>query len=258
MNYATIQNVFADNSAVAAFAALDEGTSSNVSPQLGRRYHAERVYQNGFYQLDRKRYHVIHADKPADYPTGLTDISGHWAEATIRNLVEKGVVKRLRRQYVQTGGQCDQGRIYQTAYDGYGSGTSSNFTNYQDVNASWAREFVSRAVELGICDNVNTSATIFGVDEPITRAQAAALMGRLLAPDVTGTPAFTDSADIPDWAANPIYASVQLGLLAGNDDGTFRPMNNLTRARVGDHYREDNESSGRIRFKNKNVWLLIK
>ena len=230
MNYATIQNVFADNSAVASFAALDEGTSSNVSLSSDGATMQSAFIKTASTNLTVNDTTVYTPTNQPTTQTGLTDISGHWAEATIRNLVEKGVVNGYEDNTFRPEDNVTKGEYIKLLMTATGSGTSSNFTNYQDVNASWAREFVSRAVELGICDNVNTSATIFGVDEPITRAQAAALMGRLLAPDVTGTPAFTDSADIPDWAANPIYASVQLGLLAGNDDGTFRPINNLTRA----------------------------
>ena len=230
MNYATIQNVFADNSAAAAFAALDEGTSAGVSLSSDGAVMPSAFIKTASTNLTVNDTTVYtQADQPTAQ-TGLTDISGHWAEATIRSLVEKGVVNGYEDNTFRPEDNVTKGEYIKLLMTATESGTSSNFTNYQDVNASWAREFVSRAVELGICDNVNTSATMFGVDEPITRAQASALMGRLLAPDVTGTPNFTDSAYIPDWAANPIYASVQLGLLAGNDDGTFRPMNNLTRA----------------------------
>ena len=111
------------------------------------------------------------------------------------------------------------------------SGESTNFTQYRDVNASWAKGYVSRAIELGLCDNINSAETEFGVDEPITRAQAAALMGRLLKPELSSAAlSFADTATIPDWAQEPVLVAVQLGLIAGNDDGTFRPMNNLTRA----------------------------
>ena len=49
-----------------------------------------------------------------------------------------------------------------------------------------ARPDASKAIYLGICDNISDSTEIFGVDKSITRAQAVALMGRLLAPDKVG------------------------------------------------------------------------
>ena len=160
----------------------------------------------------------------------FADISGHWAEATIRNLVEKGVVNGYEDGTFRPEDNATKGEFIKLLMTAAEEGTSGAFTNYPDVNESWAKGYIARAIDLGICDNINTSEESFGVDEPITRAQAAALMGRLLAPDVTGTPEFTDSADIPDWAADPIYASAQLGLIEGDDDGAFRPTVNLTRA----------------------------
>ncbi len=55
-------------------------------------------------------------------------------------------------------------------------------------------------------------------------------MGRLLASGTKGTPSFTDSADIPAWASDAVYATVQLGIITGMEDGSFAPANNLTRA----------------------------
>lgn len=230
LNYATIQNVFADNSEVAAFAGIDDGISSNISLSSdGGVMRTEFIKTASTNLIVNDTTIYIPTDRPTTQNV-LADIDGHWAEVTIRNLVEKGVVNGYEDGTFRPEENATKGEYIKLLMTAAEEGTSGAFTNYPDVNESWAKGYIARAVDLGICDNINTSEESFGVDEPITRAQAAALMGRLLAPDVTGTPAFTDSADIPEWAANPIYASVQLGLLAGNDDGTFKPMNNLTRA----------------------------
>ena len=229
LNYATIQNVFADNNVAPSFAGIDEVISSNISLSSdGGVMQAEfiKTASTNLIVDDTTIY------TPTDRPTTqnvLADIDGHWAEVTIRNLVEKGVVNGYEDGTFRPEENATKGEYIKLLMTAAGEGTSGAFTNYPDVNESWAKGYIARAVDLGICDNINTSEESFGVDEPITRAQAAALMGRLLAPDVTGTPEFTDSADIPDWASDPIYASAQLGLIEG-DDGAFRAMDNLTRA----------------------------
>ena len=52
----------------------------------------------------------------------------------------------------------------------------------------------------------------------------------LWAPDKTGIPSFTDNSSIPDWASNEVYSMVELGLITGMEDGSFKPLDNLTRA----------------------------
>ena len=45
-----------------------------------------------------------------------------------------------------------------------------------------------------------------------------------------GILAYTDAADISDWATVPIALATQQGIMNGNDDGTFAPKSFATRA----------------------------
>ena len=232
MNYAKITNIYADDSTLKTIAAQNEGTISGESlasqgAAMPREY--IRAAGTGITVNDTTVYTPTATTAPA--VGGLTDISGHWAEQTIRNLVSKGVVNGYEDNTYRPEDSVTKGEYIKLLMSVTSSGESTNFTQYRDVNASWAKGYVSRAIELGLCDNINSAETEFGVDEPITRAQAAALMGRLLKPEISDAAlSFADTASIPDWAQEPVLATVQLGLIAGNDDGTFRPMNNLTRA----------------------------
>ena len=232
MNYAQIKNIFADDSTLTAIAAQNEGTISDESlASQGAAMPREYIQAagTGITVNDTTVYTPTATTAPA--VGGLTDISGHWAEQTIRNLVSKGVVNGYEDNTYRPEDSVTKGEYIKLLMSVTSSGESTNFTQYRDVNASWAKGYVSRAIELGLCDNINSAETEFGVDEPITRAQAAALMGRLLKPEISDAAlSFADTATIPDWAQEPVLATVQLGLIAGNDDGTFRPMNNLTRA----------------------------
>lgn len=232
MNYAKITNIFADDSTLTAIAAQNDGTISGESlASQGAAMPREYIQAagTGITVSDTTVYTPTATTAPA--VGGLTDISGHWAEQTIKNLVSKGVVNGYEDNTYRPEDSVTKGEYIKLLMSVTSRVESTNFTQYRDVNASWAKGYVSRAIELGLCDNINSAETEFGVDEPITRAQAAALMGRLLKPELSSTAlSFADTASIPDWAQEPVLVAVQLGLIAGNDDGTFRPMNNLTRA----------------------------
>ena len=73
----------------------------------------------------------------------------------------------------------------------------------------------------------------FNPDSALTRAQAAAMIGRTQAKgyalaDLT----FSDSASIPAYAAYYIRAMVGQGVISGYSDGTFKPHSNITRGQM--------------------------
>ena len=160
----------------------------------------------------------------------LSDISGHWAESTIRSLVAAGVVSGYDDGTYKPQNPVTKGEFIKLLLAANGTAIQSGFTNYEDVNKSWAKDNVYTALSLGICDNIAGSSSVFGVDDPITRVQAAALMGRLVGDGSGGTLSFTDAAAVPEWAAVPLADCAELGLITGMDDGSFAPDNNLTRA----------------------------
>ena len=73
----------------------------------------------------------------------------------------------------------------------------------------------------------------FNPGSSLTRAQAAAMIGRTQAKgyalaDLT----FTDSAQIPAYAAYYIRAMVRQGVINGYSDGSFKPHSNITRGQM--------------------------
>ena len=73
----------------------------------------------------------------------------------------------------------------------------------------------------------------FNPDSALTRAQAAAMIGRTQTKgyalaDLT----FSDSTSIPAYAAYYIRAMVGQGVISGYSDGTFKPHSNITRGQM--------------------------
>ena len=79
----------------------------------------------------------------------------------------------------------------------------------------------------------------FDPEAAITRQDMAALFGSFLshydytaAPVNSGTPSFSDEGGIADYARDGVELCYQLGIMGGNDDGTFAPGNTAIRAEV--------------------------
>ena len=95
-----------------------------------------------------------------------------------------------------------------------------------------AKNYVGAAYELGfIKGELNENGALcFDPDRPITKAEAACLLTRMIdAPTPTSKPVFTDADNIPAWAAPSIYSLNYMGIL-NTTDGSISPMSKLTRS----------------------------
>ncbi|WP_341186550.1 S-layer homology domain-containing protein [Paenibacillus sp. FSL H7-0756] len=104
---------------------------------------------------------------------------------------------------------------------------SSNKT-FADMNGHWAQEAVHRLASKYILTGLTDSR--FAPDGTTTRAEFAAMIVRALGFSSSG-PAASSFKDIPTgaWYAGSIGAAVQLGLVQGGTDNTFRPNDKVTR-----------------------------
>lgn len=105
---------------------------------------------------------------------------------------------------------------------------SSTFTDVGDNHR--ASKEINYLAEKGIATELAPGQ--FKPDAPVTRAQAAAMIGRALGLD--GTPRDTQFTDVTEKDAYSGYLVelVREGVLSGYNDGTFRPNNTLTRGEM--------------------------
>lgn len=102
-------------------------------------------------------------------------------------------------------------------------------TDFNDVpSEAWYAGYICAAVNAGI---VFGQGETFGVGQPVTRQDAAAMTARALkldgdADEIT----YADYDEIADYARNAVTALTQEGILSGDDNGKFRPKEALTRA----------------------------
>ena len=102
--------------------------------------------------------------------------------------------------------------------------------NWYDNHIQWAKDH--DLIPAGMLNGFDPEAAI-------TRQDMAALFGSFLsnydytaAPVNSGTPSFSDEGSIADYARDGVTLCCQLGIMGGNDDGTFAPGNTAIRAEV--------------------------
>ncbi len=96
------------------------------------------------------------------------------------------------------------------------------------VNGSWYAPYIGAAVEHGF---VNGQGDTFGVGQALTRQDAAVMVNRILGYENKGNETqFTDNDIISDYAKDAVFNLNREGIINGYGDGSFAPMNYLSRA----------------------------
>ena len=170
----------------------------------------------------------------------FADMSGHWAEAYAGYLYGRGVI---------AGRETPDGLLF----DPNTPVTRAEFAvllsrwlDLDDSNAAkqpfsdadqipeWALKSINAVSALGLIQGEQAGDTLlFKPMTPLTRAQAATILGRTLEGGrLFADLVFKDSDAIPDWAAPYVSLMCYMGVLNGFEDGTFRPDDILTRAQA--------------------------
>nr|WP_233167339.1 S-layer homology domain-containing protein [Paenibacillus roseus] len=165
--------------------------------------------------------------KPAEPEVALTDIKGHWAEASIVGLIKLGAISGYPDHTFKPNNNITRSEFVSVLVKAFQLETS-NGKVYSDTANHWAKTAISTAAELGIVNGY--SETTFGPNDPITREQMAAMIVKAAKlPLVEEGKTFTDSSDISGWAVPSMAAATSKGLIGGYN-GSLRPKGNATRA----------------------------
>ncbi|MGB9802295.1 Ig-like domain-containing protein [Desulfofundulus sp.] len=160
------------------------------------------------------------------------DLGGHWAEKTVAELAEMGIVRGypdgtfrpnngitrveltallvrvLRLQYGPR-----QRNIPALTLDAMEAGLEKDPTGFTPAKSK------NPAVE---------------GNKAISRTELASLLTQVIEPEPGRVPPadikFNDAARIPEWGVKPVGVTVARGVMGGYPDGTFRPWNPATRA----------------------------
>ena len=171
----------------------------------------------------------------------FSDMSGHWAGRTVSYMNKMGVVKGYDENgesVFKPDGKVTRAEFAVMAVNtlgidllSYENADLSCFADMESIPA-WAWKYVAAAYDLGIiAGRQETNGLYFAPGAEITRAEAAAIISRLL-PDKldTSTEEFSDSAQIPSWAVRAFKTLNNAGIISGYDDLTVKPNNKVSRA----------------------------
>ncbi len=119
------------------------------------------------------------------------------------------------------------------------SGGVGEAGRFSDVDSShWAYAEIETAARLGLVQGTGDGST-FAPDGLVTRAQMAAMIcraleGQSLAVTSSSLASRAYFKDVPGgyWAQSSIVMVETLGLMCGDNDGCFRPLENTTRAQA--------------------------
>ncbi|MDE7245652.1 MAG: S-layer homology domain-containing protein, partial [Oscillospiraceae bacterium] len=99
--------------------------------------------------------------------------------------------------------------------------------NFNDVgDSAWYNEAISTLVQAGVLDGYGDGT--FRPEQPVTRAELAAVLVRVQGGSSASGAGFTDTNE--HWAEGYISSAVMSGLVLGYEDGSFRPDQGVTRA----------------------------
>ena len=159
------------------------------------------------------------------------DTAGHWAEKTLTEWQEQGLIDGYSDGSFQPDGTMTRAGFAKLMNRGLGF-TDEAPISFTDVKeGDWFYTEIAKAVAAGYAQG---SGGTFRPQQVITRAQAAAMIARAagLSDNETRAEGFTDAASIPAWAKGSIGAVAEAGFMGGYADGTFRADGLITRAQA--------------------------
>lgn len=157
------------------------------------------------------------------------DISGHWAEKTIAEWQEKGLIKGYSDGSFKPDNSISRAEFVVIMNNAKGFNEVGEISLKDVAEDDWFYEAVAKAVTEGYTKGYEDGT--FRPDNTITRAEAAVMMANVMDLEAKEDgDEFSDTEEIPSWAKNSVNAVVGAGFMKGYPDGTFKAANPITRA----------------------------
>ncbi len=175
-------------------------------------------------------YHGGGAVKLTPVGTGeeFEDIGGHWCEGNIRRLAEENRLNKYFYIDFLPDRNITRGEFVMLMADALGIEADFSGAAFSDTGSDPARDYITAASRNGIINGIGGG--LFGVDDEITREDAAVVLGRYLNLQSRGSAVrFSDSGQISDYAKEYVDLCSQNGIVNGYEDGSFRPKASITR-----------------------------
>lgn len=161
----------------------------------------------------------------------FTDVaSDAWYAEAVRFCAEQGIMGGTTDTTFSPDGSMTRAMLAAVLYRMAGSPLVTADASFTDVTRGvWYSGAISWASGSGILSGYGNG--LFGVDDPVTREQAAAVLWRYAGSPEFGTTgeAFADGASISTWALTVVNWAKASGILNGKTGNRFAPKAELTR-----------------------------
>lgn len=214
--------------------------STSISDLSAGVHRLTLIVDDGAGALSRKSLTVTVGDTAA--ALNYTDVAAeHWAAEFISYLEARGLMQgetnAAGELTFNPGRNLTRAEFAVIAARYLGLDCSQTITlpyaDRPDVPA-WAIGAVRAVYTAGIMQGQTVGNEIyFYPRNNISRQEAMAVISRILGEGYTADEQeFADSADISGWAKDDVNKLVGLGFVGGYEDGTIKPLNNITRAEI--------------------------
>jgi len=183
--------------------------------------------------VDHFTHYAVMVKKPIHPPVQipmlkLTNISGHWAEANINELVSMGAISGYPDGSFRPDSKITRAEFAVMLVKAFQLEQKRGLL-FNDTSSHWASDYVSTAANCSIVSGYDKSR--FGPDDYLPREQMAVMVLKAAKLNQTfGELIFTDSEDISAWAKDSVAAAAKDEIIRGYLDKSFKPKGNATRA----------------------------
>lgn len=173
---------------------------------------------------------------PINQISSFVDIADYdWAKTEIEYLAKTGVVSGKADGVFAPGENLTRAETCKLVCNLFSVEDKDYNVNFTDVgDGDWYAQSVKNVAFLNIVSGMEQ--TYFGAEESITRQDFVVILMRALKQfteqilNVENEMKFSDAGEISEYAVEAVSDFRELGIVNGFEDGTFRPLNNITRA----------------------------
>lgn len=160
----------------------------------------------------------------------VEDIAGHWAREVITDWLSEGLAQGYPDGNFKPDSPINRAEfiaLINKAFD-FTEGEENTFLDIQETD--WYSDAIKVAIAAGYIGGYPDGT--MKPKESITRQEVAIIISKItnLENNPSQSSNFKDSSTIPEWSIGQIGAVVEAGYMSGYPDGSFRPLNPITRA----------------------------
>jgi hypothetical protein len=191
----------------------------------------EQFAKFAVFAVERKGEENPGGNPGANEGTKLSDIAGHWAEASIKEAAAQGIIGGYTDGTFKPKGEVTRAEfavMLARMLKLQGNGATLGFTDKANIG-TWAKQGIAQVVQAGIVKGYGDGS--FKPNEKISRAEMVTMIANALgiAKSTTAT-GFADDSEIPAWARAAVAATQENNIVQGVNGNKFAPTQTATRA----------------------------